>query len=111
MTTNFLGLPTFQFFDYCLTIGIILKISRLVVSVTVFFGVISFSSMVFSDETPTRLSFVKGLGINANFGQMMRFGGSQTQTYRNIVCILGTIDAKQLMEQELVPVNTKYQPQ
>ena len=87
-----------------------MKIFRLAVSEIVFFCAIAVSSLAFSDETSTSLLFVKGLGINANFGQMMRFVGAQTQTYRNIVCILGTGGAKHLMEQEFVPVITKYQP-
>jgi hypothetical protein len=51
------------------------------------------------------------MGINANFGQMLRFGASRMQTFQNIVCVLGGNDGKQLVEQELSSVVAKYQPQ
>jgi hypothetical protein len=42
---------------------------------------------------------------------MMLFSAAHMQTYGNIVCILGLTDGRQLVEQELLPVIAKYQPQ
>lgn len=64
-----------------------------------------------SDQTATSLKFIQGMGINANFGQMLRFSAAHMQTYRNIVCVLGSSGAQQLVDQELRPVIAKYQPQ
>jgi hypothetical protein len=63
------------------------------------------------DQTTTSLKFIQGMGINANFGQIMLFSAAHMQTYRNIVCVLGPTDAQHLVEQELFPVIAKYQPQ
>ncbi|MES2070061.1 MAG: hypothetical protein V4488_06915 [Pseudomonadota bacterium] len=87
-----------------------MKISCIVIGLCAC-SAISFTSLARAGEAETSLTFVKGLGINANFGQMVRFGAVRMQTYRNVVCIVGSSDAKQLVEQELLPAIAKYQPQ
>ena len=70
-----------------------------------------FGSAANATDEPTPLAFVRGMGITANFGQMLRFGASRMQTYRNIVCAVGSSAGQSLVEQEISAAIAKYQPQ